>query len=42
MRKRIRKQPLLEALGDFTASGIRTFDYIDRIYLELPKGARAV
>ena len=38
MRKRIRKQPLLEALGDFTASGIRTFDYIDRIYLELPKG----
>ena len=38
MRKRIRRRPLLEALGDFTESGIRTFDYIDLIYLELPKG----
>ena len=40
MRKRIRKQPLLEALGDFTEYGIRTFDYIDLILLDLPKEAK--
>ena len=40
MRKRIRKQPLLETLRDFTECGIRTFDYIDLILLDLPKEAK--
>ena len=40
MRKQIRKQSFLESLRDFTEYGIRTFDYIDRVVLELPEGEK--